>query len=211
MLLPRQLAGMKLGVVHATPDFAHLDPRAFAVEQPPSTWARIINTPRAAGRNNQYGDCVPTAGYNCVKNFLARKGIITPANDDLPVQIYTDCGGFPADVGLVPQVFFDWWMQNEIEGVKLLSRAAIDVTDVFTIKSTIVTKGFVFATLTLDVAQQNQLEWTPVGGPLWGKHGVCLDQFEAADIYGTSWGEEKAATFAFLAQQGVNIWKLELG
>jgi hypothetical protein len=182
-----------------------------AAPNPPPAWSRIIGTPRCAGENQTYGDCVPTAAVNASITAAAREGIMSPIANTLPFDIYQTLGGMPADVGLDPTTLITYWRATPIAGYRLVDIEALSAWDTTSIKAAIASNGFVYLCVELDLAQQNQIEWTPMAGsPVWGGHAICADGYEADYLTVTSWGSEYALTWDFLAAQASDVWRIEL-
>jgi hypothetical protein len=197
MLLPNQLARMRLGC-RLNPSVTAYAGRAGASIAPAlPAWSRIVTAPRVEGHNDTIGDCVETAGFNAVQTLLARAGNDTQIPNALVPAVYTAVTGYnpanPAtDQGTDPEAFFAWWGQSPIAGYKLGNLTRLNPQDEAAIRQTIATTGGVFLCVELAVEQQNQLVWTATGTPgTWGGHAIWCDSFEADLTFATSWGEVK--------------------
>lgn len=193
MLLPHELAAMKLGCVWH-PSAAPI--RAGAVEAlPPAAWGRIVGTPRVAGHNNLVGDCVEVMACNAVQTRLAANGLMGRISDDYALSLYSVVTGYRAgnpatDLGTQPEVMFGWWHARAVAGWKLQDAVTLDPKSETDIRDTISTLGGVCLIVALATEQQNQIVWSAAGKPgTWGMHAVWCDQYEGALTWGTSWGQ----------------------
>jgi hypothetical protein len=192
MLLPSQLAGMRLGIAKGwtAPVVA---PSVLAAAYPVA-WGRIVSTPRVAGDNTRLGDCFPTACCNAVETHLWswNQDIIVP--NDAAVAAYQGMAGYnPADPatdqGTQPEQGFAWWQQNAIAGFKLSLATPIDPGSVGDIRHTISSALGVLLCIELSTENQNQRVLMPDGQKgSWGAHAVWMDGYDGSVICGTSWG-----------------------
>lgn len=190
MLLPSQLAAMKLG---RKPSTARTPVQKFGVSGPSfDAYSRIMSLPRLDGENTIYSDCVETAAGNCSITKLGRESRGTAAvTDQVVLGVYSDITGFPkTDDGTIPEDMWEWWKKNAIGGVILEDYATIDPTDEGSIRNAIARNGCVSASIALSLENQNQRVLKPDGtSGSWGLHEVCLDGFDGAITSGTSWGQ----------------------
>lgn len=205
MLLPSQLAAMKLGVSPAW------RPRAVAsrlglTTSVPAAYSRIMSTPRVAGCNDKIGDCFPTACVNAVQTLLGRANNPIVLPDSAAVDAYEGMAGYnPAvptsDQGTDPDAGFAWWQKNSIAGYLLRGLRQIAPTAEGEIRAAIADPagaGGVLLCVELAIEQQNQVVWEPAGTPgSWGGHAIWLDDFDGSISIATSWGAPKPIERSF--------------
>jgi hypothetical protein len=116
MLLPHQLAAMKLGCRWQGAPASNA--QRIATVLPPAAYSRIWGTPRVAGHNDVVGDCVETAACNAVQTGMARVGLSGPQiSNDMAVTLYSQVTGYTAldpasDRGTDPDELFGWWRKT---------------------------------------------------------------------------------------------------
>jgi hypothetical protein len=204
MLLPHQLAAMKLGCRwQGAPEPVS---RRAATVLPPAAYSRILGTPRVQGHNDVIGDCVETAACNAVQTAMARAGVSGPQiSNDLAVTLYSQITGYAAlnpasDRGTDPRELFAWWCENPIASYRLKQVTPVDPQSEADIRHVVSGAGGIFLVLALGLAQQNQLVWAAGGTPgSWGYHAVWADDYEGALTTCTSWGEAKPMDRSFFA------------
>jgi len=187
---------MKLGTVMVPGSFV-ADNFAGVARPAPAAWSRIVGTPRVEGDNSVIGDCVETAGFNCVQTAFARKGVMNPLPNAAVPGIYSAITGWNAaipssDRGTDPEAFFNWWKLNQIGGHTLADLSRIDPRNKTKIRECIAHDGGVFLIVALATENQNERIWTASGTPgSWGNHCVWADGYEGDLTISTSWGEEQ--------------------
>ncbi|MDD2794347.1 hypothetical protein [Acidocella sp.] len=195
MLIPSQLAAMKLGVRR---DWRP-QPFAPAMGSAPAyapAYSRIVSTPRVAGRNDQLADCFPTACANAVQTLIYRAGITIALSDAVAVNAYAGMTGYtplhPAsDHGTNPDTGFAWWQENALAGYRLRELTQIAPTAEGEIRAAIGARGGVLLCVELSTANQNQRVWLPDGAAgSWGGHAVWADGYDGAITNVTSWGQD---------------------
>lgn len=217
MLLPHQLAGMKLGCATQPGTLPPVANVAAAVAPPPSAYARISEAPRVQGHNDVCGDCVETAASNSVQTALARAGIFTRISDDYPRTLYSNLTGYrdgipSTDNGTDPMVLFDWWRRNALGGFKLTNLTRLEPTEEGAIRHAIATDGGVYLIVNLSVEQQNQRVWMPAGTPgTWGGHAIWADEYDGGLTFCTSWGEPTPLDRSYFTTPGFVIAAFQLG
>jgi hypothetical protein len=213
MLLPDQLAAMRLGIAPEYVPPALPTNRVYgSLFPPPASYSRIETTPRISGDNTKLGDCFPTACVNAVQTFIYRgKAPLVTLDDLLAIETYEDMAGYnpsmpSTDQGTNPDKGFTWWANNAIAGYQLSNVTTIDPTDELAIHNEISRDdgiGSVILLVNLSVEQQNQRVWMPVGVPgSWGPHAVCADSYGGSLIKITSWGEEFYIDRSYLLKSG---------
>lgn len=195
MLLPHQLARMKLGCRVQPGGLPAPSVGAGAVPVVPGAYGRLISTPRVQGHNDIYGDCVETMAANAAQTALGRAGVGTPISNNYPEGLYRKLTGFrpgdPAsDRGTNPAQLFDWWERNVIAGYRLAGVTRYEPQAEALIRQAIVETGGVALIVELSVEQQNQRVWMPAGTPgSWGVHAIWADSYDGGLTFATSWGE----------------------
>ena len=189
---------------------APMRPRLMVDPILPAAYSRILGTPITLGENDVHGDCVAVAAWNATFCANARRGVFTSCQDSAPFDLYCTLGGMPADEGLDPATLFNYWQSTPINGWLLKSIEEIALDDTAGMEQTIIDNGFVYFTATLDEAQMDQQDWTPVDSPVAGGHATILSWWEAGWFYDETWGAERRASPAFIKAQGQNVWRLDL-
>ncbi|WP_298286616.1 hypothetical protein [Acidocella sp.] len=170
-------------------------------------WSRIVETPRVLGQNDRVGDCVIVAGFNAVQTALARQGNFTKLPGDLAVRIYASLTGYvpgdeSTDNGTDPEAFLAWWKVNPIGGHRLGKFTRLNPVDVDGIRTAVTGLGC-YLCVDLSSANEGQMVWTPDGvAGSWGGHAVWADEYEAAKIGVSSWGEGYGIGGAYFAAPG---------
>lgn len=206
MLLPKDLARMKLGCRFNASVADYAGRAGDSTTQALPAWSRMVDAPRVEGHNDLIGDCVETAGFNAVQTFLARAGSDALISNDFVPEVYSAVTGYtpnnPAsDRGTDPEAFFAWWGRNAIAGYKLGRLTRLGPQDENGIRNTISSAGGVFLCIDLAVEQQNEIVWTASGTPgTWGGHAIWCDGFEADLTFATSWGEIKPIDRSYFEQ-----------
>lgn len=214
---PSALAGMRLGL-HPGWVPPVVAPRTAAVIYP-SSYSRIIETPRVSGENTTLPDCFPTACVNAVQGALARAGDYTPIDNSIAVAAFAGMTGQdptnPDDVGTYPDQGFAWWKTNPIAGFKLDSYTPLDISTENEIRGTISfgsCRG-VLLCINLSIENQNQRMLLPVGVPgTWGGHAIWADTYDGAVTSVTSWGDSLYIDRSYFAVPGfvTAAYQLEL-
>ena len=205
MLLPAELAAMRLGCRWPKGQVTRSAAGLAGDAAPPAAYSRVEATPRIAGQNNVLADCVETAAANMVQTVLGRRGNYASLGDLLPVQVYQQpavAGYVPGDPstdqGTDPERLFSWWTSNPIGGYRLKRLLAFHPQDETGIRGHIAAAGSVMLVLALAREQQNQRVWLAAGTPgSWGYHAMTMDEWGGALTWGTTWGEAQPMDRSF--------------
>lgn len=168
-------------------------------------------------RNDEYGDCGPTAIANLRRlTTYDLTGVMQAPSQDDVFDLYRRSTTPPFDPatgandnGVYLQQMLEAVHAGGIGGIRCVAFAKIDVSDHETLRAATAIFGGVLYGVDLQVAQQRQTDagtWDYAPSGDWGGHAVPGGQYDADSLRIVTWAELVDMTDRFVTHQADEAW-----